>query len=254
VTAWPLWHRRLRAVPAPAWPLSVILVSTLVFRVWWMAGFIVTTAGVVLCVQRATRGRVRRLQAEVVATGGGVWLGQMPVEEAEALWGESLPFLVSYSYFAEGYPVTLVADENGLTLSPRGLLLPRLGRLKPTLIPWTDQAGARSRRLGYNSESGTTLWLVPLTKITIDLVGPSAAGHLWPMSEEEVENADGQGDFDPDPSDEEDADDEAFWRQSHGPDWRRGTEPLHFTTSEPTGLVDLVLLRSRGRPADTVLP
>ena len=114
---WSALHSRLRAVPEPAWPLGASSALALVFRVWWIPVFIAALVGLSFCVQRGTRRRARRLHAEVAATGGGVWLGRMPIEEASALWGKSLPVLLAFPYFDIGYPVKLVADANGLATS-----------------------------------------------------------------------------------------------------------------------------------------
>jgi hypothetical protein len=235
-----------------------------VFRVWWVPGFIVVVLGVAWVGQRGLRNRARRLHAEVAPAGGGAWLGRVPVEQAEALWGVRVRRLPAFNYFRDGYPVELVADATGLTMHPRGLLLNRMGRLGPVLIPWGDLAGARACRLGYTTEARESLWLVPLTKVTLDLVGASAAGHLPPPSPQEWRRMLRRAGIDPDALDEEQededddspqarAEEEAFGREVYGEDWQPGTEPLHLTTPEPSGLVEIVAMRGRGRPASTPL-
>lgn len=247
-----VWSR----VPFAGWSLGGLLLFALVFQAWPLIAILGSVLLLALLGHGYERQRARRL-LEFAPAGTGTWIGTVALYQAESLWGRSLPFWLSLSYSQDGYPARLTANAAGLQLHPGGWVFHRLARVKPALIPWTDVAGARSRPLGFRgSPEGATIRMVPTTAVTIDLVGPSADGHLPSLSAEEERELLRGVDINPDEqlaqadedcglSDEEQSRSE---RDIYGPDWRPGTEPLVLTTSEPRGLVDLVTTFSQGRP------
>lgn len=229
---------------------------------WALGLSLAAVTAAVVAGQVAVRGRSRRLNHEA-GPGGGVWLGWADAEQVEPLLGRPLSAWIWFLYTETGLPVRLDADHSGLQLRLRGVLLPRLVGAPTRTIPWTDLAGARETRLGFRRADHRPA-TVRLTAVTLDLVGPSADGYLPELSDEEfaeemrtlgvdVTNLEDDPD---DPIDEaaEDQEEEQFWREIYGPDWRRGTLPLQLTTPASEGLVELVARRARGRPADTPLP
>lgn len=212
--------------------------------------------------QVAVRNRSRRLNREAVP-GGGVWLGWADAGQVEPLLGRPLSAWISFLYIETGLPVRLDADHSGLQLRLRGVLLPRLVDVPARTIPWSDLAGARETQLGFRRADHRPA-TVRLTVVTLDLVGRSADGYLPEPTEEEftaamrtlgVDITTLEDDPD-DPVDEaaEAQEEEHFWREEYGPDWRRGTLPLQLTTPASDGLVELVTRRAGGRPADSPLP
>ncbi|GAA3240551.1 hypothetical protein ACFO1B_08670 [Dactylosporangium siamense] len=72
--------------------------------------------------------------------------------------------------------------------------------------------------------------VLPLTELTIDVVGTTARG-LDDLDEH----------LDDDPLDD--------LRDLYGPLWRPGTVPLTAWLSSPAGLLDLITARAQGRPS-----
>lgn len=254
--------RGWRALPAPAWALGLLAVVGATAGLWELTAIVVAVSAAAYLAQVGQRGRARRLLREHQATGGGAWVGLVPLIAAEELWGVRLPRWVLFGY-DEGLPVRLVADSAGVHLHPRGLVLPRLSRIAPASIPWSDLAGARSRALGLRTTSGRSVRLVPMSAVTLDLVGTSADGRLPEPSTQELQKAfhrlgietdeHGEPVLDEEPDallheEQERAERSDYYRDVYGADWQPGTEPLVLTTCEPTGLVELVAARHAGRP------
>jgi hypothetical protein len=160
--------------------------------------------------------------------------------------GAGAPRWYIEALFPTGYPVRVVADSIGLAVTVRGMLRLRRPR-PPRRISWTDVAGARQRYRGYRMTSNH--WsLVPLTDVTIDVVGPSA--HSWRVLFE-----DDDSDTAPEAADTGAVDTQAevlewreYVRDLNGPDWREGTAALRFTTPAPANIVTLIEGRRRGAP------
>ena len=214
---------------APAVPLLLALVPFLLLlssRAWLVVPAVLALIGAVYGGQWLARRRVLAGQA----SGQGRWEGHLDAATAAWLWDAGGIALFSYH---GGFPCRLTGDALGLTVAPRGLLLPRLRRYREVTMPWTDVAGGRQLTPVHRNWAGQ-LSVLPLTELTIDVVGASAQGL------NDLDELDG----DPEAGEVLDG-----LREIYGPQWRPGTVALTALLSSPDGLLDLIATRAQGKPS-----
>ncbi|GAB3841622.1 hypothetical protein ACFPIJ_43710 [Dactylosporangium cerinum] len=173
----------------------------------------------------------RRRVLAAQASGQGRWEGHLDAAMATAwLWDAGGLALFSYQGWL---PCRITGDALGLTIAPRGLLLPRRRRYQPVSVPWTDIAGGRQLAPVFRNQAGQ-FSLLPLTELTIDVVGATAQGA------NDLDYLDGE------PEAGEVLDE---LRELYGPQWQPGTVPLTAMLSSPAGLLDLIRTRGQGQPS-----
>jgi hypothetical protein len=211
----------------------VALLALLMTDAWPVVPAVVALIAAVHGRQWLGRHRVRAAQA----AGQGRWEGHLNAVTAAAwLWDVGGVALFCYQGW---FPCRFTGDGLGLTVAPRGLLLPRLRRYRPVTIPWTDIAGGRQLAPVRRNWDGQ-FSVLPLTELTIDVVGATARG---------LDDLNG----DPDAMDAADAQETLDdLRDLYGPQWQPGTVALTAWLSSPDGLLDLVTARAQGRPSRAV--
>lgn len=221
------WLRRLRWLAGGVHVLLAIvsLLLLLATAAWPVVPAVLALIGAVYVGQWLGRRRVLAAQA----TGQGRWEGYLDTMTAAWFWNAGRVALFSYR---GGFPCRLTGDALGLTVAPRGLLLPRMRRYQTVSIPWTDIAGGRQQTPVHRNRAGQ-FSVLPLTEMTIDVVGATARG-LNDLSE-----IDGE----PDAGEVLD-----YLRGIYGPQWQPGTVPVTAMLSSPEGLLDLIVSWAQGTP------
>ena len=105
-------------------------------------------------------------------------------------------------------------------------------------MPWTDIAGGRQCPPVHRNWAGQ-FSVLPLTELTVDVVGATAQG-LNDLDE-----------LDGDPEADEVLDD---LRAIYGPQWQPGTVALTAMLSSPDGLLDLIATWAQGKPSRVPSP
>jgi hypothetical protein len=208
-----------------------------------VAGLVIAALALLLGAQRWSRHRARARRA-AMPYGTGVW----PVRVEPARLVELYSGGLGLAWLVDAVSFELHVSGEALHLLPTPLTR-FLGRVRPLELRWTDVARVSAGK-PLRTLRGRSL-LVPLTPVTLLLVGGVVPELYRPVSDEE---AVGLG-LDHEERLEIDAENAADGRADFGDDYVLGTYPLQVLVDDVEGLVEAAARYTRGvLPAGQVEP